>query len=313
MPTTTVKIKAFLGASGLAAQVAVYAYDGTTVVVARGAGGVSEMLSTGNYQKELVGVISFDTEYNVIWDDGAGRFLPVSTLYIPSGFNLTSINGVAVRNGNGTAAGIASGSITLDSTDPALSANLSGWTVEILSATTGAGQVATISSTTTSGTKPVTPSWPITPTGTIVYALHYPVAAVGGGDTSGTTTLLGRLSATRAGYLDNLSAGAVAQAAALTAVDSKLGTPAASVSADIAAVPAAAATSVFAKAGQLGDGSKTFAQTMTKAVARLFGKIDTVTAPGSAIFRKLDDSGEAFREPFGGTPARGNHTPGSGL
>lgn len=33
-----------------------------------------------------------------------------------------------------------------------------------------------------------------------------------GPDTSGTTTLLGRLTSTRAGYLDNLSAGAVAQA-----------------------------------------------------------------------------------------------------
>lgn len=38
-----------------------------------------------------------------------------------------------------------------------------------------------------------------------------------GGDTSGTTTLLTRLSATRAGYLDNLSGGAVALASALPA------------------------------------------------------------------------------------------------
>ena len=37
-------------------------------------------------------------------------------------------------------------------------------------------------------------------------------------DTAGTTTLLSRLSATRAGYLDNLSAGAVATASALTTV-----------------------------------------------------------------------------------------------
>lgn len=36
------------------------------------------------------------------------------------------------------------------------------------------------------------------------------------GDTAGTTTLLSRLSATRAGYLDNLSAGAVALASSLT-------------------------------------------------------------------------------------------------
>lgn len=39
-----------------------------------------------------------------------------------------------------------------------------------------------------------------------------------GGDTAGTTTLLSRLTSTRAGYLDNLSAGAVATAAAVTAL-----------------------------------------------------------------------------------------------
>jgi len=39
------------------------------------------------------------------------------------------------------------------------------------------------------------------------------VSTYAGGDTSGTTTLLSRLSAARAGYLDNLSAGAVATAA----------------------------------------------------------------------------------------------------
>lgn len=41
-----------------------------------------------------------------------------------------------------------------------------------------------------------------------------------GGDTSGTTTLLARLTSTRAGYLDNLSAGAVATASALTSLQS---------------------------------------------------------------------------------------------
>ena len=40
-------------------------------------------------------------------------------------------------------------------------------------------------------------------------------------DTSGTTTLLSRLTATRAGYLDNLSAGAVATASALTSLAGK--------------------------------------------------------------------------------------------
>ena len=46
----------------------------------------------------------------------------------------------------------------------------------------------------------------------------YGASTYAGADTSGTTTLLSRLSATRAGYLDNLSAGAVAQASALSTV-----------------------------------------------------------------------------------------------
>lgn len=96
-------------------------------------------------------------------------------------------------------------------------------------------------------------------------ASHDPGATIGtstyaGADTSGTTTLLSRLTALRAGYLDNLSVGPVALATNLTgdpysylvtnmgllgvnltaaddAVMTRLGTPAgASVSADIAAV-----------------------------------------------------------------------------
>lgn len=44
-----------------------------------------------------------------------------------------------------------------------------------------------------------------------------------GADTSGTTTLLSRVSSTRAGYLDNLSAGAVAQASALASLVTTVG------------------------------------------------------------------------------------------
>lgn len=46
-----------------------------------------------------------------------------------------------------------------------------------------------------------------------------------GGDTSGTTSLLSRLSSARAGYLDNLSAGAVALHADATAILAAIGTP----------------------------------------------------------------------------------------
>ncbi len=50
-----------------------------------------------------------------------------------------------------------------------------------------------------------------------------------GGDTAGTTTLLSRLSATRAGYLDNLSAGAVALEASLQGLITTIGAAAAGV------------------------------------------------------------------------------------
>ncbi len=53
-------------------------------------------------------------------------------------------------------------------------------------------------------------------TGSHTTAGTYGLAAAS--DTAGTTTLLSRLSATRAGYLDNLSAGGVATASALTTV-----------------------------------------------------------------------------------------------
>ncbi len=50
-----------------------------------------------------------------------------------------------------------------------------------------------------------------------------------GGDTSGTTTLLSRLTSTRAGYLDNLSAGAVALEASLQGLITTIGASAAGV------------------------------------------------------------------------------------
>lgn len=55
------------------------------------------------------------------------------------------------------------------------------------------------------------------PNATAVTAIQNGLSTYDGSDTSGTTTLLSRLSATRAGYLDNLSAGAVATAAKLLA------------------------------------------------------------------------------------------------
>lgn len=61
-------------------------------------------------------------------------------------------------------------------------------------------------------------------------------AVVAGTVGTNQTTLLSRLSATRAGYLDNLSAGPVAQASALDTVDNYLDTEIAAIASSIAAV-----------------------------------------------------------------------------
>lgn len=59
------------------------------------------------------------------------------------------------------------------------------------------------------------------PNATAVAAIQSGLSTYDGSDTSGTTTLLSRLTATRAGYLDNLSAGAVATASALASLAGK--------------------------------------------------------------------------------------------
>jgi hypothetical protein len=261
MPTTTTNIDAFLEATGLAgtAGFVVYAADGSTQVVTRSASVslISEIGSTGNYQATIT--VSFDTLYKVVWDDGSANW-PAQMLYLPSGFNLTTVNGQAVRNGNGTAVAITTTTIDLDTTDPYRAANLDGWTVEILNATTGAGQVATITLSGLTSPFRQTFSPAITlPTGTVTYKLTPPQPAT---------------------------------------VD-----------------PTAVSDAVWNATGKLGDGSKPAWKTLTKAVARMFGKFDRASVPGWAVISKVDGSGEAFRQTYSNTanPARGNHTPGSGL
>jgi len=176
MATTTITLKAFLGTSGLTgtAGLAIYAANGTTVVAARSTAGIIEIGTSKTYQKAGV-VVDYDTEYTAICDRAVGDTLPGQIIYIASGVNVVTANGQPVQNGSGTAAAVAAGSITLAATDPAKSANLTGWGVEILSATTGAGQMRMINSTTTAALKPISANWSPTPTGTIVYMLHAPV------------------------------------------------------------------------------------------------------------------------------------------
>lgn len=261
MPSTTTIIKAFFGSGGPSGTpgVVIYEADGSTVKLAHTTAGITQVGTTKSFIKTVT--VDFDTEYNVIFDDG-GTPLPVSTLFLPTGVNMVTVNGQPVRNGNGVAVAVTTTTIDLDITDPYRAANLVGWTVEVIGATTGAGQVATITASgITSPFRQTFAAWTL-PTGPVAYKLNPPVPS---------TTV------------------------------------------DTTAIANATVTAYWASTGHLGDGSKTVAQTETKGRARLYGKIDIVSVPGYAIFYKVDGSGEAFREPYGGTPARGNHVPGSGL
>ena len=62
------------------------------------------------------------------------------------------------------------------------------------------------------------------PNATAITAIQSGLSTYDGSDTSGVTTLLSRLTATRAGYLDNLSAGAVALQSTLSTVASNVST-----------------------------------------------------------------------------------------
>ena len=111
-----------------------------------------------------------------------------------------------------------------------------------------------------------------------------------GGDTSGTTTLLGRLTSTRAGLLDNLDAAvstrstyAGADTAGTTTLLSRLGSPVgASISADIAGVPAAVLASTY-------EGSETVQSHLRLVRAAAVGKADGL-AGTTVHYRDLADA-----------------------
>lgn len=344
MPTTTTTLRAFLGASGLTGGLVIYEADGTTTKLAHTTSGVSEIGSTKNYQKPGV-TLDLDTEYVAIWDDGLGNTLPAQTVYLATGVNLVTINGRALQNGNGVAAAVGTNTIDLSTTDAYRAANLANWTVEILSATTGAGQVGTVA---TSGiTSPfrqtLAANWGTTPTGPVEYALHPPVpTSGGGGDTPGTTTLLARIPGTipangsgftalgdsRLGNLDAAVSSRLAPGGTLATVTNltnaatngdftttqktSLNASTPSVTVDTSGIANATVTAWWAKTSMLGDGTKTAQQTLTKAMGRLIGREDNTTVVNTAIFMKADNSGEAYRQTYN-TAGRGNHAPGSGL
>jgi hypothetical protein len=105
-----------------------------------------------------------------------------------------------------------------------------------------------------------------------------------GADTSGTTTLLSRLSSTRAGYLDNLSAGAVAQASNLATLAGYVDTEVAAIQADVTTLLTRLSS---IRAGYL-DNLSAGAVAQASNLATLAGYVDTEVAAILAIANKLD-------------------------
>ena len=89
--------------------------------------------------------------------------------------NVYSVAGVPAATAEGTAQAVTSTTITLDASDRRTPNNLTSWEVEVVSATTGTGQRAYISSYVPS-TLTATVTWPtITPVGPVTYNLRAPV------------------------------------------------------------------------------------------------------------------------------------------
>jgi len=107
-----------------------------------------------------------------------------------------------------------------------------------------------------------------------------------GADTVGTTTLLSRLSATRAGYLDNLSAGAVALEATLSTLVASIWTGITGTAANLIADHVLRRTTANVEASANGD--LLSARSLYGAVARLVHK---VSVSGSTMTSyRADDS-----------------------
>jgi hypothetical protein len=132
-----------------------------------------------------------------------------------AGVNVTKVNGMAVRPA-GTAQGGGSATITLDAADPDAAGDVTGRSIT-LEGGTGIGQARRVVAYNT-GTRVATvdASWATVPDGTTKYMLDDYAPAGGGADTPGTTTLLGRLTATRADNLDFLDASVLSRMATFT-------------------------------------------------------------------------------------------------
>jgi len=137
-------------------------------------------------------------------------------------------------------------------------------------------------------TKVATVTWSITPTGTPTYVVF---ATAGSPEittlVSDMATVLTRLSSARAGYLDNISVGAVAMDADLQTLLTRLSATRAGYLDNLSG--GAAATVAGVLAGTIGDGAITVAQALKVAVAAAAGKISGA-ATATVTIRNTADS-----------------------
>jgi hypothetical protein len=133
-----------------------------------------------------------------------------------AGVNVTAVNGMAVRPA-GTAQGGGTATITLDAADPDAAGDVTRRGITLVGGT-GIGQARwVVAYNTATRVATVDASWATVPDGTTKYMLDdYAPAGGSGSDTPGTTTLLGRLTATRADNLDFLDASVLSRMASFS-------------------------------------------------------------------------------------------------
>jgi hypothetical protein len=220
--SVTYTIAADLAATGLAGTAGFVVYNASGSVFQSRAASVSTVVQLGS-STSYIGTFSgvAGAYYLYIWDDGGSppNYLPPGE--VNPAVNVAAVANSPARDGDGTAAAVAAGTITLDANDPSNAANLVNWQVRILTATTGAGQVATVASSNPSThVQTLAASWATTPTGVIVYELIPPSVT---GSMGAVTLADGSITAAKFAT-DAISSGAVS-AGAVTKFQAGLATP----------------------------------------------------------------------------------------
>lgn len=163
------------------------------------------------------------------------RWLTATPNALISGRNDVSIgnvqSGVNGLERSGTAQSVGATSIVIDAGATHADNVLIGNTVKLTNGTHAGVTGIVTANVGATDTLTIGGGWSggVTPTGTPTFELYSSAAGSAPSDSAGVTTLLSRLTPTRAGYLDNLSAGAVALEASLQALITTIGASAAGV------------------------------------------------------------------------------------